>query len=58
MIQYPAFHNPYRIYQIRLMIFWVFRISSDISKGHHTLKAISDDCLMGSSGLTFHLGKL
>lgn len=29
-----------------------------ISKGHHTLKAISDDCLMGSSGLTFHLGKL
>ncbi|MCB0028484.1 MAG: ATP-binding protein, partial [Anaerolineales bacterium] len=29
-----------------------------ISKGHHTLKAISDDCLMGSSGLTFHLNKL
>ncbi len=29
-----------------------------ISKGYHTLKAISDDCLMGSSGLTFHLGKL
>jgi uncharacterized protein len=29
-----------------------------ISKGHHTLKAISDDCLIGSSGLTFHLNKL
>ena len=29
-----------------------------ISKGHHTLKAISDDCLIGSSSLTFHLGKL
>ncbi len=29
-----------------------------ISKGHHTLKAISNDCLIGSSGLTFHLGKL
>ena len=29
-----------------------------ISKGHHSLKAISNDCLIGSSGLTFHLGKL
>ncbi|MCP4358690.1 MAG: ATP-binding protein [Chloroflexi bacterium] len=29
-----------------------------ISKGHHTLKAISNDCLIGSSGLTFHLSKL
>ncbi len=29
-----------------------------ISKGHHTLKAISNDCLIGSSNLTFHLGKL
>lgn len=29
-----------------------------ISRGHHTLKAISDDCLIGSSGLTFHLNKL
>lgn len=29
-----------------------------ISKGYHTLKAISDDCLIGSSSLTFHLGKL
>ena len=29
-----------------------------ISKGHHTLKAISDDCLIGSSGLTFHVNKL
>ena len=29
-----------------------------ISKGHHTLKAISNDCLIGSSSLTFHLGKL
>ncbi len=29
-----------------------------ISKGHHTLKEISNDCLIGSSGLTFHLGKL
>ena len=29
-----------------------------ISKGNHTLKAISDDCLIGSSSLTFHLGKL
>ncbi len=29
-----------------------------ISKGHHTLKAISNDCLIGSSSLTFHLAKL
>jgi AAA+ ATPase superfamily predicted ATPase len=29
-----------------------------ISKGHHTLQAISNDCLMGSSSLSFHLGKL
>lgn len=29
-----------------------------ISKGHHTLKAISNDCLIGSSGLTSHLAKL
>lgn len=29
-----------------------------VSKGHHTLKAISDDCLIGSSSLTFHLNKL
>lgn len=29
-----------------------------ISKGHHSLKAISNDCLIGSSSLTFHLGKL
>ncbi|MEW5985620.1 MAG: ATP-binding protein [Chloroflexota bacterium] len=29
-----------------------------ISKGHHTLKEISDDCLIGSSSLTFHLNRL
>ncbi len=29
-----------------------------ISKGHHTLKAIGDDCLIGSSGLTPRLNKL
>ena len=29
-----------------------------ISKGYHSLQAISQDCLIGSSGLTFHLGKL
>jgi uncharacterized protein len=29
-----------------------------ISKGHHTLKAISDACLIGSSNLTFYLNKL
>jgi uncharacterized protein len=29
-----------------------------ISKGNHSLKQISDDCLVGSSSLTFHLGKL
>jgi uncharacterized protein len=29
-----------------------------ISKGNHSLKQISDDCLAGSSSLTFHLGKL
>lgn len=29
-----------------------------MSKGHHTLKAISDDCLIGSSNLTFYLNKL
>lgn len=29
-----------------------------ISKGYHSLKEISDDCLIGSSSLTFHLGKL
>jgi uncharacterized protein len=29
-----------------------------ISKGNHSLKEISDDCLVGSSSLTFHLGKL
>jgi uncharacterized protein len=29
-----------------------------ISKGHHTLKAISSDCLIGSSSHTFHLGRL
>ncbi len=29
-----------------------------ISKGCHTLQAISNDCLIGSSSLTFHLGKL
>jgi uncharacterized protein len=29
-----------------------------ISKGHHSLKEISNDCLIGSSSLTFHLGKL
>src|SRR5690606_4745552 len=29
-----------------------------ISKGHHTLKAISDDCLIGSSNLTFYLNRL
>lgn len=29
-----------------------------ISNGAHTLKAISDACLIGSSGLTFHLEKL
>jgi uncharacterized protein len=29
-----------------------------ISKGNHSLKEISNDCLIGSSSLTFHLGKL
>jgi uncharacterized protein len=29
-----------------------------ISKGYHTLKEISNDCLMGPSSLTFHLSKL
>jgi AAA+ ATPase superfamily predicted ATPase len=29
-----------------------------ISKGYHTLQDISNDCLIGSSNLTFHLGKL
>ena len=29
-----------------------------ISKGYHTLQAISEDCLIGSSSLTFHLSKL
>ena len=29
-----------------------------ISKGCHSLQAISNDCLIGSSSLTFHLGKL
>ena len=29
-----------------------------ISRGHHTVKAISKDCLLEPSNITFHLGKL